>query len=114
MSIRNATRNTSIAHHARIARSLSARLKGLLGEEAIYENQALILRPCNSVHTFFMRFPIDVIFVDHADRVVKTISCLRPFRMTGIYFSAAYAIELPPGTIASTCTELHDILTIEK
>lgn len=65
------------------------------------------------MHTFFMRFPIDILFADKNNRVVKVIPFLKPFRLSGIYLLARLAIELPAGTLQSATTEVGDILSLE-
>lgn len=112
MKIINRTKNTTVASNAVLADSLFARLKGLLGTKELKKGQALILNPCNSIHTFFMHYPIDVIFVSKDNVVVKTISCIKPFRLSSIYFKAKYAIELPVDTIRITATSKGDTLLL--
>jgi uncharacterized membrane protein (UPF0127 family) len=113
MRIINRTKNVLLAQDTLMADSLFKRLKGLLGKEAFKPGQALVIKPCNSVHTFFMPFPIDILFVDRNHKVTKAITSLRPFRITPFYFNACFAIELPSGTIASSFTTQGDSLSIE-
>jgi uncharacterized protein len=113
MKINNLTKKTILAQEARLADKLWARMKGLLGEQKLLPGQGLVLKPCNSIHTFFMNFSIDVLFLDKADRVVKMFSVLKPFRLTSVYFSAHLAIELPAGVIQATGTSLGDIVQLE-
>lgn len=113
MKIINLTQNTLLASEAKVADSLFKRLKGLLGKRELLKGEALILKPCNSIHTFFMRFPIDVLFVSKDNRVIKAILRLKPFRLTCIYCNATFAIELPAGIIQSTSTHQDDLLLIE-
>lgn len=113
MKIINKTKNTILAEEVIIANSLFKRTKGLLGRKEFKTGQAIILKPCNSIHTFFMRFPIDVLFVSKDNRVIKAISRLKPFQLTYIYWNATFAIELPAGIIQSTSTHQDDLLIIE-
>jgi len=113
MKIVNKTKNTFLAEDVVIANTLFKRIKGLLGKKEFKKGQALILNPCNSIHTFFMHFPIDVLFVDKDNRVIKAISVFPPFRFSNIYFNSAFVIELPSGTINSTSTSEGDLLLIE-
>lgn len=113
MRIINKTKNTILAEDVVVASTPFKRIKGLLGEKELKKNQALLIRPCNSIHTFFMRFPIDVLFVDKENRVIKAISYLEPFRLTYIYFNASFAIELPAGTIQPNFTQEGDTLLLE-
>ncbi|MBM3244377.1 MAG: DUF192 domain-containing protein [Candidatus Omnitrophica bacterium] len=110
MKITNKTKNTCLAENAVIAASLFKRMRGLLGRDGLKVGEALVLKPCNSVHSFFMRFTIDVVFVNGHNCVVKTLSSLRPFRLSGIYFFSSFAVELPAGTILATSTEKGDLL----
>ncbi len=112
MRIVNKTKSSILSEEVIIADTPFKRIKGLLGKKELRKGQALVLRPCNSIHTFFMRFPIDVLFVDKDNRVIKTISCLKPFKLTAIYFNAAFAIELPSGTIQSFSIQKGDTLQI--
>jgi uncharacterized membrane protein (UPF0127 family) len=112
MQIKNKTKNTILAEDAAVAESFFLRLKGLLGKEKLGLGQALVIRPGNSIHTFFMRFTIDVLFVDKNSRVVKAISNLKPARLTPVYFAATYVVELPEGAISATATAEGDEIAL--
>ncbi|MDD5431566.1 MAG: DUF192 domain-containing protein [Candidatus Omnitrophica bacterium] len=112
MQIINKTTNISLANEVIIAQSFFKKAKGLLGVKEFKEGHALIIKPCNSIHTFFMQISIDVIFVDAANIVVKCIPNLPPFRLSPIYFEASYVIELPAGTINKTQVKTGDCLLI--
>ena len=73
-----------------------ARLKGLLGRRALESDEGIYLRPASSVHTFFMRFPIDAVFVDGEGRVLKVAAGLRPWRAAGCRGARA-VLELSSG-----------------
>jgi len=88
-----------LAEQVERATSMFARLKGLLGRDSLAEGRALAIEPCTSIHTCFMRFPIDVLFVSREGLVVRAISNLPPWRMTRVYSRAALVLELPAGTI---------------
>lgn len=77
-----------------VAESFVTRLVGLMGRRSIPRDEALAFPRCNSIHTFFMRFPIDVVFVDQSGRVVKVIERLRPWRMLLPQRGAKHVIEL--------------------
>ena len=113
MKIINKTKNIILAEDAIIADSPFKRIKGLLGKKGLKPGNALILKPCNSIHTFFMRFAIDVLFVNKDNRVIKAISRLNPFRLTYIYYHADFAVELTAGIISSTATCPGDLLSIQ-
>lgn len=107
-----------LADRAELAQSLPARLIGLLSRSTLRDGEALILPHCSAIHTCFMRFPIDVIFVSTRARplgagvlatsaplhgaggtVVKTIQRLKPFRLVWAV-GADTTIELPAGTLS--------------
>jgi hypothetical protein len=112
MKIINTTRETVLAANIVIADRPITRMVGLLGRGELKSGEALIIKPCYSIHTFFMRFAIDVLFVDKNNRVIKVISRLKPFKFSGLYFNAAFAIELPLDTANSTSTQEGDMLSI--
>ena len=88
-----------------------ARRKGLLGRDSLPEATALVIAPCNAVHTFFMRFAIDVAFVTREGRVIKVRAAVRPWRMTGALRAFA-VVELPAGALALTNTVPGDVLVV--
>ena len=110
MKVVNKTRQTILAENAAIAKTPLKRMIGLLNRKVFEPGEALIIRPCNSIHTCFMRFPIDVAFVDPNNRVTKMIHNMRPFRISGIYLNALFCIELPAGTLEKTSTQSGDLL----
>jgi len=85
-----------IATAVTVADTRASRRQGLLGRDSLAEGEALMLLPCSAIHTFFMRFAIDVIFVDRDNRVVRTMSRMRPWRIA-ITWRAHSVIELPAG-----------------
>lgn len=113
MKIINKAGNSVIADDAIFAKALLKRMKGLLGRKEFGKGQAIILEPCNSIHTFFMSFPIDVLFLNKDNNVIKAIPCVKPFRLTRIYFNAVRCIELPSGTIQNTSIREGDPLLLE-
>jgi hypothetical protein len=95
---RLATAGGVLAAHLECAFDSASRRRGLLGRETLDAGGALVIAPCSSVHTFFMRFPIDVVFVGRDGTVLKVTAGLRPWRVAACV--AAFAtIELPAGTI---------------
>jgi hypothetical protein len=112
MRLINQTKKTVLAEDVYFADTPFRRIKGLLGRKSFNQGQALVIKPCNSIHTFFMRFPIDLLFLDKNNKVVQAIPDVRPFRISSIYFQANYVIELPPGTINATSTSVADILSL--
>jgi uncharacterized membrane protein (UPF0127 family) len=100
-----------LAEEIERAESVKARLKGLLGRDRIEEGRALAIEPCTSIHTFFMRFTIDAIFVSKEGRVLRALRKMKPWRMSRIYPRAVMVIELPEGTLDRTGTREGDVLS---
>lgn len=88
-----------LCHRMRSARSLMKRLQGLMFSEELPDCDGFLIRPCNSIHTFFMNYPIDVIFLNEEMKVIKVIYNLKPWRMTKIYFRAVQVLEMKSGTL---------------
>ncbi len=104
----NLTRGTVLAQRAERARSFMARLRGLMFRSHLPAGSGLVIEPNNNVHTFWMRFAIDVVFVDGADRVVGLVPAMPPNRPYAGARRARRTIELPAGTIAASGTHLGD------
>jgi len=109
----NVSKGTTVAEQARKAESFWPRLVGLMGRGGLEEGEGLLLSPCFSVQTFFMRFPIDVIFVDRESRVVKVVPALAPFRLALGGRGARDALEVAAGTAARSDTAVGDRLAVE-
>lgn len=112
MKIFNKTKGTLLAEEAVLADTLFLRMKGLLDKKNIKKGEALIITPCDSVHSFFMRFAIDVIFIDRSNRVDFAISSFKPWRLSRLCWRAKFAIELPHGVIRDSRTEKGDEISI--
>ena len=108
----NQTKNTILAQDVFIANTPFKRIKGLLGRKVFLSGQAIILEPCNSVHTFFMRFPIDILFVDKNYKVIQAIPKFNPNRISRIYWHSSKVIELPAGRLVLTNTQVKDQLQL--
>ena len=112
--ITNLTRNTTIAPNITIAQTPGQRMKGLLGMDVFPQGNALVITHCQSIHMFFMKFSIDVIFCDRQDKVVGLCESIKPFCLSPVFFKASYAIELPTGSIGVSKTEIGDQLTLNE
>lgn len=98
--------NSIIAEDILLATNLYTRLVGLMFRSAPPENsKGLLLDPCNSIHTFFMQYALDIVFMDSKNKVVKVIRNIKPWRMTWIYFKASKTLELPAGKLSSEVKE---------
>ena len=65
---------------ARVARTFAERAKGLIGTKDLAADEGMLIEKCNAIHTFFMSFPIDAVFLDASDRVVKVVRGIKPWR----------------------------------
>jgi hypothetical protein len=97
-----------------IAESFAARAKGLLGRQSLGEEQALWIKPSNSIHTFFMKFAIDVIFLDRSLKVRKTFQNVRPGRLILPVWAAASVIELKAGFLQKNPVHLGEQLHVDR
>jgi uncharacterized protein len=107
--VSNLTRNTVIATHMEVADSGPRRSKGLLGRARLAPGEGLWIVPCEAVHTFFMKFPIDLIYLDRDKQIKKLRSAVLPWRMSACFFAHS-VLELPAGTIRDTQTQPGDTL----
>ena len=101
LRVRNLTRDSTLAERARHARSAWQRTRGLLAHPALGPGEGLVIEPCNSVHTFFMGYPLDIVFAS-VDATVLGVQTLAPWRLSRIWWGARYAIELPSGAAGQT------------
>jgi len=112
VKVMNISKGQVIADKAEIANTFPRRLIGLLNRRSLAKGEALILTPSNSIHSLFMRFTIDVIFLDKNSKVVGAIPSFRPFRISLIYFNSYLTIELPEHTLELTQTQPGDTIQI--
>ena len=110
MNAYNVTRNQMLIERGTVADNAWSRLRGLIGHRPLEAGEGLMIRPCNSVHTFFMSFPIDVVYVSDSGEVVGLAQRLTPNRVGPIVRKASFVLELPAGTIEDTATQLEDRL----
>jgi uncharacterized membrane protein (UPF0127 family) len=105
----NARSEETIASDVNLALTRAERNKGLLGRDSLGASAALVLSPCWSIHTMFMRFPIDVVFVDRDGRAVRLVRDLAPWRIAGARRAHA-TIELPAGSLRARDVRVGDEL----
>jgi uncharacterized protein len=109
----NDSRGVELARDARVADDFSSRFVGLMGSSSLPRGSGLVIAPCNSIHTCFMRYAIDAIFVDANETVVGIARELRPWRFSRLVWKARKVVELPAGTVAATGTAEGDRLAFE-
>ncbi len=100
---------SAVALDVDVATSRAARRRGLLGRDSLRASEGLLLTPCLAVHTAFMRFPIDVVFIDRNGRAVRVVPQVRPWRMTAS-LRAHSVIELAAGTVKAADIQVGDLL----
>jgi hypothetical protein len=109
----NISKNAVIADRVIIADTFHKRLLGLMGKRELAKGYCLLLKPCNAIHTCFMRFPIDVLFLDKTGGVKYTIAGLKSFKRSPVVKEAYCVAELPAGSIEATGTEPGDLCVLK-
>jgi uncharacterized membrane protein (UPF0127 family) len=113
LRIVNLTRNSVLAEAADIADTSEKRRRGLLKHTSLARGEGMWIAPCEAVHTFGMKFAIDVLFLDRKRRVLKIREKMPRSRMS-LCLRAHSVLELPAGTAEETGTATGDELEFEK
>jgi uncharacterized membrane protein (UPF0127 family) len=114
MRVFNQTRNLPLITQGRLANTFWLRLRGLLGAAPLQKGEGLVLAGEKSIHTLFMKFPIDVVYVDKNYKVIRIDANMVPYRLGPFISQSAYVLEMPIGTIAGTATMVGDRLKFEE
>lgn len=114
MRILNQTRETPLITQTRWADTFWRRLRGLLGSNPLTQGEGLVLVGEKSIHTLFMGFPIDVIYVNKHYQVIRLQENMVPYRLGPLVVQSAYVLEMPVGTIDQTNTKVGDQLKFES
>ena len=112
ITVANPDRNTVVGDRIRMARTLTDRTVGLLGTRSLAPGEGLWIERSPSIHMFFMRFPIDAVFVAKDGRVTKIVENLRPWRVVWWARGARDCLELPVGAVAASGTRVGDRLEL--
>jgi len=111
----NESRQSQLGQHVAIARSFWRRGKGLMFRSELPVGTGLVIDPCSSIHTFWMRFPIDVLYLDKDGTVLRADRAMKPWRIGPLYVRhGRFVIELPAGTIERTGTQRGDRLRLDS
>jgi uncharacterized membrane protein (UPF0127 family) len=102
-----------IAERVQLASDPWSRFWGLMGRPELPAGHGILITPCSSIHMFFMRFPIDVLFLDRDDVVVKVVHSIKPWR-TALGGGGKKALELPAGTAAEAGIAIGDQISFEE
>lgn len=93
MVVKNKNTNMVILDRVEISDSFYTRFKGLMGRTSLEKGSGMKIDPCNSIHCFFMKIPIDVLFVSKDHTVIKIISDMKPWKVSPLVRGASYVIE---------------------
>jgi uncharacterized protein len=115
--VRNVTRDTVLCSRAMLARTVRDRSRGLLGREQLGPDEGMLFDgdaviPVMWIHTLFMRFPIDIVFLGRRDTVIKIQPSLKPWRLSAIVPGAYKALELSEGAVTRTGTAVGDLIAM--
>ena len=111
VTVRNQTRNTVLASAADVADTSEKRRTGLLKHDHLEPGQGLWIVPCESVHSFFMKFAIDLVYLDRQKKVRKVRHRMVPWRVSAC-LAAHSILELPAGAVAASGTKAGDQLEV--
>ncbi|MDH7578178.1 MAG: DUF192 domain-containing protein [Bacillota bacterium] len=103
-----------LAENVEIAGTPFKRLRGLLGKSSLPLSEGLLIVPCRAVHTWFMRFPIDAVFLDEDFVVAGFVENMSPFRFSPYLRGARAVLELPAGAARRTGTQTGDKIRLER
>jgi uncharacterized membrane protein (UPF0127 family) len=111
LRVENVSKSTLLGENIKIADSSLRRMVGLLGTSHLEPQSGLLIFPTQGVHTFGMKYPIDIVFLDRERRVLGVRAAVKPWRLSPIFWRAQCVVELPAGVIEATRTEVGDQLT---
>ena len=113
MRIENLTRGQTLVTAGRVADNYWSRFRGLIGSKPLQAGEGLLIVPCSSIHTHFMSFPIDVLYLNREGEVVGIDHSLPPWRLGRFYKRVRCVLELPAGTAQATGSVVGDKLQVE-
>lgn len=112
MKLESKTKNLTLIEHLEVAESLMARGKGLLGRSSLDADHALWIHDCNSIHTFFMKFAIDCVFVDKSLKVKAIYENVQPWRLVLPIWGARSVVEMAAGSARRLNVNVGDQLNV--
>ncbi|MGE5630106.1 MAG: DUF192 domain-containing protein [Caulobacteraceae bacterium] len=108
----NETKKKIVVSDLKIAKNFFQRLKGLMFRKRLGFSEGLMILGCNSIHTCFMRFAIDVVYMDINHKVICIKEKIKPWRLTGFVRKAYITLELPEGTVRTKDISVGDVLIL--
>jgi uncharacterized membrane protein (UPF0127 family) len=114
----NLTRGTTLCEYIEDAGGVAGKSRGLLGRDRLEPRHGMLfargrLEPFMWMHMFFMRFAIDIVFLDRDDMVVRISHALKPWRVSAVVFGASRALELEAGAAIRSDTRVGDTIVFE-
>jgi uncharacterized membrane protein (UPF0127 family) len=113
LQVENLTRRRTLVSKGKVADTIWTRFKGLLLHPPLKPGEGMLIVPSRSIHTFFMRFPIDVLYVNKEHEVVGYQDSLPPWRLGKTHLHSRYVVELPAGTVEKTGTQVGDKIKLQ-
>jgi uncharacterized protein len=110
----NISKARCLADRARVADNFVSRMIGLLSSAPLVPGQGLLIVPCNCIHMFGMKFPIDAVFFDKEWTVVGLVESIVPGKMSPMFSKAKCCLELPAGAIAESGTAVGDRFEVSE
>ncbi|MRH44325.1 DUF192 domain-containing protein [Aquibacillus halophilus] len=106
MKLVNLSTNETVATNIKRAYTFLKRLKGLMFTKKLHSDTGLHIKPCRSVHTFFMKYAIDVLYLDVGNQVIAIDESMVPGKVGKLYKDATSVIELPAGSVTENKIEI--------
>lgn len=113
LQVTNVTRDAVLVEAGRIADNVFTRVQGLMGKRGLEPGTGLLITPCSSIHSMWMRFRFDAVFISREGEAVHLIEAMPPWRASKMIWQAKSVLELPAGVIAQTGTQVGDQLKLE-
>ena len=114
----NRTRGTTLCEHLEDAGGVGGKSRGLLGRDGLAAGHGMLFErgryePFMWMHMFFMRFAIDIVFLDSNGTVIRISHALKPWRVSPVVFGARRALELEAGAAIRSDTRVGDMIVLE-
>ncbi|MDF2521859.1 MAG: hypothetical protein K0R84_2487 [Clostridia bacterium] len=109
----NVSKDNLVLEKLKLADGFFSKFKGLMGAKKLNKSEGLMLLSCNSIHTCFMRFPIDVVFLNMDYEVIALKERLQPWRFVNFVKKAYITVEMPEGTIENKQVQVGDLLIMK-
>lgn len=113
MNVYNSSKNIVIATQVKVAKNFFTRTIGLLSRKSLSKEEGLVIKPCSSIHTFFMKFAIDVLFINKKGQIIALYENVKPWKILPLHFTSSYVIELPAGTILDKNIDKGDVVRVD-